>query len=61
MIWFIVEVKDLYSSSIYSKEHNIWYQSSFFGQRKEDFFFLFADFFKGKKGVTHFRLNSETF
>jgi hypothetical protein len=35
---------------------NNWYQSTFLGQRREDLFSLFAEFFLGKKKrATHFR------
>ena len=35
---------------------NNWYQSTFLGQRREDLFSLFADFFLGKKKrVAYFR------
>jgi hypothetical protein len=37
-------------------ELNNWYQSTFLGQRREDLFSLFAEFFLGKKKrAAHFR------
>jgi hypothetical protein len=39
---------------------NNWYQSTFLGQRREDLFSLFAEFFLGKKKrATHFRFRYE--
>jgi hypothetical protein len=41
--------------------YNIWYQSSFLGQRREAILVIFAELFLRKKGVAHFRLRYETF
>jgi hypothetical protein len=39
---------------------NNWYHSTFLGQRREELFSLFVEFFIGKKKrVAHFRFRSE--
>ena len=45
--WYCVFILRFIFRSI--QEHNKWYQSTFLGQRREDLFSLFADFFFGEK------------
>jgi hypothetical protein len=59
-ILHIVLVYLLWCFCIQSLVLNNWYQSTFLGQRREDLFSLFAEFFLGKKKrVAHFRFRSE--